>query len=194
MWIVNLFPLWVYSSLFFAGLVIFALTYVISIIPQRSLIQWASVGLILGSVWCLGARTNENSWTAKIAELEKKILIAEASSARANVELQTALAAKTKVITEKVYVNKEIIREVAGPQIDATCTLPISSIVLHDSAAQATVASGPGSVDGSPSGVAPSKLLETVVENYGSCQENAARLRAWQEWYKSQKKIYESVP
>jgi hypothetical protein len=55
------------------------------------------------------------------------------------------------------------------------------------------VARGSESTDGTPSGIEASRLLDRVVENYGSCHENAEKLKMWQEWYKEQKKIFESV-
>jgi hypothetical protein len=55
------------------------------------------------------------------------------------------------------------------------------------------VARGPESTDGTPSDVKASTLLETVVDNYGSCYETAEKLKAWQQWYREQKKIFESV-
>jgi hypothetical protein len=36
-------------------------------------------------------------------------------------------------------------------------------------------------------------LLENVNQNYGSYYELKEKYEAWQEWYNSQKKIYESV-
>ena len=50
--------------------------------------------------------------------------------------------------------------------------------MLHDSASRNEVARGPGSVDGTPSDIKASALLDTVVENYGSCNENIEKLKA----------------
>jgi hypothetical protein len=55
------------------------------------------------------------------------------------------------------------------------------------------VARGPDSVDGTPSGVEAHRLLEAVIDNYGSCHENIEKLKAWQEWYRTQKQIFEGV-
>jgi hypothetical protein len=38
-----------------------------------------------------------------------------------------------------------------------------------------------------------SKVIETSVENMGSYHALAEKYRAWQEWYKSQKKIFDEV-
>jgi hypothetical protein len=37
------------------------------------------------------------------------------------------------------------------------------------------------------------ELLTTVSDNYGTCYEAREKLKAWQDWYKNQKEIFESV-
>lgn len=37
------------------------------------------------------------------------------------------------------------------------------------------------------------RLLETSIENMGTYHEVRERLRAWQQWYQEQKKIFDSV-
>jgi hypothetical protein len=64
---------------------------------------------------------------------------------------------------------------------------------LHDSASRGEVARGASSTDGTTSTVKASELLEAVVDNYGTCHETAEKLRGWQEWYQTQKKIHESL-
>jgi hypothetical protein len=97
------------------------------------------------------------------------------------------------VVKQNVYVNKEIIKEVAGKQLDAKCSLPESTIMLVNSASQNEVARGPASTDGTTSTVKASAVLDTVVENYGICNETREKLILFQEWYKSQKKIFEDL-
>ena len=88
---------------------------------------------------------------------------------------------------------REIIKEVTGGQIDATCRLPRSAVSVHDRASQNEVAGRAEGTDGTPSEIKASQLLTTVVDNYGACHENAARLEAWQQWYRDQKRIWESI-
>jgi hypothetical protein len=107
--------------------------------------------------------------------------------------IETRVVTKIKVVKENVYVNREIIKEVAGKQLDAQCSLPNSTVSLHDSASRNEVAGRAAATDGTPSQVKASQLLDAVVQNYGACHENAAKLEAWQEWYREQKKIFESV-
>jgi hypothetical protein len=41
--------------------------------------------------------------------------------------------------------------------------------------------------------VAITEMLKVVVHNYSLYYECSARVEGWQEWYETQKKIYESV-
>lgn len=128
-----------------------------------------------------------------IAEYKEKVRVAEQQSREANEQLAEEVKKKAKVIKETVYVNREIIKEVTGGQIDATCRLPRSAVSVHDRASQNEVAGRAEGTDGTPSEVKASQLLTTVVDNYGACHENAARLEAWQQWYRDQKRIWESI-
>jgi hypothetical protein len=128
-----------------------------------------------------------------IADLKARVAVAEQQSKDANVALEKKTKEKVQVIKETVYVNKTIIKETAGRQIDSQCVLPRSAVSLHNSASANQVSRGPESADGTPSAVKASELLETVVDNYGACHENAEKLRGWQEWYSTQKKIIDAI-
>ena len=200
-WMFSLLPDSIFVMLtyviFAAGLLLYIASKLVKWIPI--MMQYRMPAELVGVLClCVGAyffgwRGNEENWLARVKELEEKVAIAESKSREVNTVIETKIVTKIKVVKETVYANKEIIREVAGTQLDSQCTLPRSSVVLHDSASRNEVARGPGSVDGTPSDIKASALLDTVVENYGSCNENIEKLKAWQEWYRAQKQIFESV-
>jgi hypothetical protein len=183
--------------IFAAGLLLYIASKLVKWIPI--MMQYRLPAELVGVLClCVGAyffgwRGNEEHWLARIKELEEKVAIAESKSREVNTIIETKIVTKIKVVKETVYANKEIIREVAGAQLDSQCSLPRSSVVLHDSASRNEVARGAESVDGTPSDIKASALLSTVVENYGSCNENIEKLKAWQEWYRAQKQIFEGV-
>lgn len=43
------------------------------------------------------------------------------------------------------------------------------------------------------SGASASAIFETVIDNYGTYYEVANRLKAWQQWYQDQKKIFDEI-
>ena len=200
-WMFSLLPDSIFVMLtyviFAAGLLLYIASKMVQWIPI--MMQYRVPAELVGVLClCIGAyffgwRGNEENWLARIKELEEKVAIAESKSREVNTVIETKIVTKIKVVKETVYANKEIIREVAGAQLDSQCSLPRSSVVLHDSASRNEVARGPGSTDGTPSDIKASALLDTVVDNYGSCNENIEKLKAWQEWYRAQKQIFEGV-
>ena len=200
-WMLSLIPdslfVWITYILFGIGIALYVASKLVAWIPMMGQYKLPAelvgvVLLVVGS-YLFGSYGTEMIWRERVAELEAKVKVAEEKSKQVNTVIQEKVITKIKVVKENVYVNREIIKEVAGKQLDASCSLPKSTISLHDSASRNEVAGRAAATDGTPSEVKASQLLDRVVENYGSCHENAAKLEAWQEWYKEQKKIFESV-
>jgi len=200
-WVLSLIPdsffLWITYILIAIGVGLYVVSKLVTWLPliaQYKLpAELSGVLLLVIGSFLFGSYGTEMAWRERVAELEAKVKVAEEKSQQVNTVIQEKIVTKIKVVKENVYVNREIIKEVAGKQLDAQCTLPKSTISLHDSASRNEVARGPESTDGTPSGIEASRLLDRVVENYGSCHENAEKLKMWQEWYREQKKIFESV-
>jgi hypothetical protein len=200
-WMLSLIPdsifVWVYYILTIVGFSLYIGSKLVRWIPMMGQYklpaELVGVVLLVVGAYLFGGYGVQQAWLARVAELEAKVKAAEEQSQKVNTVIQEKVVTKIKVVKENVYVNREIIKEVAGKQLDASCSLPKSTISLHDSASRNEVAGRAAATDGTPSEIKASQLLDRVVENYGSCHENAAKLEAWQEWYKEQKKIFESV-
>lgn len=107
---------------------------------------------------------------------------ADLAAAQAQVEIRTI----TRTLTERipVYVPAEA---------DARFALPAGLVRLHDDAAAGRVpVPGPArDVDGSAwnlvaSDIPPSRLGAVIVENYGVCHADQARLAGLQDWVRGQ--------
>ena len=200
-WMLSLLPdtmfIWITYLLFGLGIVLYIVSKLVQWIPMitryKLPVELAGIVLLVVGSYLLGRWDADQDWKERVKQLQAAVAEAESRSREVNTVIQTKIVTKIKVVKETVYANKEIIREVAGAQLDSQCSLPRSSVVLHDSASRNEVARGPGSVDGTPSDIKASALLSTVVENYGSCHENIEKLKAWQEWYREQKQIFESI-
>jgi hypothetical protein len=200
-WVLSLIPdsffLWITYILIAIGVGLYVISKLVTWLPliaQYKLpAELSGVLLLVIGSFLFGSYGTEMIWRERVAELEAKVKAAEEQSQKVNTVIQEKVITKIKVVKENVYVNREIIKEVAGKQLDSSCSLPKSTVSLHDSASRNEVARSPESTDGAPSGVEASRLLDRVVENYGSCHENAEKLKMWQEWYREQKKIFESV-
>ena len=200
-WFLSLVPdsifILIYYIMLSAGVVLYIASKLVTWIPLMAQYklpaELVGVVLLVVGAYFYGGHGVQSAWLARVAELEAKVKAAEEQSQQVNTVIETKIVEKIKIVKENVYVNREIIKEVAGKQLDAQCTLPKSTVVLHDSASRNEVPERAAATDGTPSGIEASRLLDRVVENYGSCHENAEKLRAWQEWYREQKKIFESV-
>lgn len=196
-WMLQMIPdsifVWITYLLFAAGVTLYVASKLVSWIPlmgrYRLPAELVGVVTLVVAAYFYGGI----SYREQIAEMKERVRIAEEKSQQVNTVIETKIVEKIKVVKENVYINREIIKEVAGKQLDAQCSLPRSTVSLHDSASRNEVPERAAATDGTPSGVEASRLLDRVVENYGACHENAERLKAWQEWYRAQKKIFEEV-
>jgi hypothetical protein len=196
-WLLQLIPdsifVWITYLLFAAGVILYVASKLVSWIPlmgqYRFPAELAGVLAVVIAAYFYGGV----SYREQIAEMKQQVRIAEEKSQQVNTVIETKIIEKVKVVKENVYITREIVKEVAGKQLDAQCSLPQSTISLHDSASRNEVPQRAAATDGAPSGIEASRLLDRVIENYGACHENAAKLEAWQEWYSNQRKIYESI-
>ena len=196
-WLLQLIPdgifVWLTYLLFGVGVILYVASKLVSWIPLMGQYRFPAelagvLALVIAAYFYGGV-----SYREQIAEMKQRVRIAEEKSQQVNTVIETKIIEKIKVVKENVYITREIVKEVAGRQLDAQCTLPQSTVSLHDSASGNQVPDRAAATDGTPSGIEASRLLDRVIENYGACHENAEKLKAWQEWYNTQRKIYESI-
>jgi hypothetical protein len=196
-WMLQLIPdgvfVWITYLLFGLGAVSYIASKLVSWLPMMG--RYRLPAEICGVLVLMLASYfgGQISYRAAIAEMKQKVAVAEQKSREATAELDKRTQQHLKEIREVKNENKRIVRETAGRQIDSQCTLPRSTVELHNSASRNEVSRGSAATDGTPSTVKASELLETVVDNYGACHENAEKLRGWQEWYRTQKRIFDEL-
>jgi len=196
-WLLQLVPdsifVWITYLLFGAGVVLYVASKLVSWIPLMG--QYRLPAELVGVVALViaGYFYGGISYREQIAEMKQRIKVAEEKSQQINTVIETKIIEKVKVVKQNVYITREIVRDTAGRQLDAQCSLPRSTVSLHDSASLNQVPQRSESTDGTPSGIEASQLLDRVIENYGACHENAEKLKAWQEWYREQKTIFDSI-
>ena len=196
-WLLQLVPdsifVWITYLLFAAGVVLYVASKLVSWIPLIGQYRLPAelvgiVALVIAAYFYGGI-----SYREQIAEMKQRVKIAEEKSQQVNTVIETKIIEKVKVVKQNVYITREIVRDTAGQQLDAQCSLPRSTVSLHNSASGNQVPDRAAAVDGTPSGIEASRLLDRVIENYGACHENAEKLKAWQEWYREQKTIFDSI-
>ena len=196
-WLLQLIPdsifVWITYLLFAAGVVLYVASKLVSWIPLMGQYRLPAelvgvVALVIAAYFSGGI-----SYREQISEMKQRIKVAEERSQQVNTVIETKIIEKVKVVKQNVYITREIVRDTAGRQLDAQCSLPRSTVSLHDSASGNEIPNRAAAVDGTPSGIEASRLLDRVIENYGACHENAEKLKAWQEWYREQKTIFDSI-
>jgi hypothetical protein len=175
------------------GLVTTFASSIVSKLPVISnygrLVKPIGMVILAFGIYLEGGLVTELSWRSKVAEFEEKVKVAEAKSAEANTKIETKVVTKIQVIKENTNENKAAITK----YVTDTCQLSNAAVMLHDSASQNEVSGSAISTVRGTSEIKVPQLLTTVTENYGACYENSEKLKAWQEWYKTQKQIFEDV-
>lgn len=138
MWIVNFLPSWIFHALLLAGLLALVASIVLDSIPfistNAKAIQVASAVVLAVALFFEGAISNNDSWLARVKELELKVARAETASAEANGKLSQQLAAKDKEIALAQAELKNRIRAGAAA-MDAVCRIPADVVsILNDAA------------------------------------------------------------
>jgi hypothetical protein len=138
MWVLNFIPDWFFYLLLIIGIVGIIASYLFKFIPfiymYKTPLQITSVVVIAFSVFMIGATVNENTWKEKVAELEKKVIEAEAQAGKVTTEVVTQYVTKKEVIREK---GKDIIQVIEKEvvKLNDVCKLTPDVIKIHNSSA-----------------------------------------------------------
>ena len=146
MWILQWLPNWIFYGIFFAGLLGLLATYVMKFIPfvyvYRTPIQAISILAIAIGTYMSGAISNEESWQAKVKEMEAKVAAAEIKSQEENVRVVEKVVKKTEYITRRgqdiiQYIDREIVKYDDKFKSGGQCELPKEFIKAINKAAEA---------------------------------------------------------
>ena len=194
MWLLSLLPGIVFDLSVIVGILAIVASFFFSFIPfvsQYKLpIQVVAIALLVFGVFFEGAKINEESWKLKVADAEKKVLELQAQSAEANTKLVEKIAENEKLRKEKKNETTRIITKVVT-KYDNKCELSNAFVQLHNSASQDAVPPSAEQIVGGTSDVKASEVLDVVTDNYSICYDIRDRLIGWQEWYKTQREIFD---
>lgn len=184
-----------YASLIVHGLLIFGvIAYFASKYAgvYRFIATPVSIIIVIVAVFLQGNFYAMRQYDKDIAEYQEKIRVAEEQSSKVNTVVQTKVVEKIKVVKDTTNANVQVIEKVVT-KYDNLCTLSNAAISLHNAASQNEVSRSTGNTVEGTSNVKASELLTTVTENYGTFYQMREQLLGWQQWYREQRKIYESV-
>ena len=146
-WFINYFV----HIIFGAGVVGIIVGAFLSKVPFVSqygfLIKIVSNILFVVGLFLEGGLQTELAWREKVADLQKKIEIAQQQSKETNAKIEQKVTEKAKTIKDNVNANRQIIEE-NRVVINAECKLSDTAWLLYNSASQNALARGTSSSTG----------------------------------------------
>jgi len=196
--LLGLIPAFLMQGLVVGGLIAYVLLSIPFPLPYKSLYRFATVVSMLVGVWLMGATWANRELVVEINNLNKKIEMLNNEASRVTSEAKKDYEENRKSIEDTGNEIRKQVPELLGNSDAALCTLDPNVRVLHDSAVKNEVSNTTRRVDGNSkeNGTATEKsvtqtdLMDTVVNNYTSCNEVRAQLEALQKWIKEMERIY----
>lgn len=139
MWLLQLLPNWFFYAILLAGLLGLGATYLMKFVPfvyiYRQTIQLVSVGAIIVGTFMSGAIYDNESWNARVKELEAKVAVAEEKAKEATEQIDEKLEAdKNQRVEKQIVINKYIEREII--KYNEVCTIPTEFIQVINKATE----------------------------------------------------------
>jgi hypothetical protein len=137
MWILSFIPdIVIHLATLLGVIALVVITFFDRLIPlvYRMPIKLGAIAVLILALFLEGANYNNNTWIARVKEMEAKVAIAEKQSKEANDKLDKVSANKVAKIKEKQvlvrqYIDKEIVK------YNETCVIPKEFVEIHNKAA-----------------------------------------------------------
>lgn len=132
MFILNFIPSWFFPALAIIALLIFLISRYVKL-PQAQLVHYASIVVFALALFMCGANWNNDHWLAKVKEVEAKLAIAEAESAKENTKIVEKIVTKREVVRVQ---GNEIVKYIDREKvvIDENCKIPEPVVDAHNKA------------------------------------------------------------
>jgi hypothetical protein len=106
----------------------------------RTPLQVFGAVVLMFGIYLQGGRANEAQWQSRIQELELKLAQAQVDSGKKNIEIQTQVVTKTRLLREKGddiirYIDREIVKNQEVVRYIEQCPVPKEIIDAHNAAA-----------------------------------------------------------
>ena len=121
-----------FAGLGLTGIGFFLIGFIPGARNYKTLVQILGVVLLVAGIYWKGGYGVEMEWRARVAEVEKKVAIAEAKAKQANTKVQEKIVTKIVKIKEKAEVTKEGIRR-NKEKINAECKLSDEAVAAYNS-------------------------------------------------------------
>ena len=146
MWLLQWLPNWIFYAVLLVGVFGLVMSYFLRFIPflymYKTPIQIGSVAAIAIGTFMTGAIYDNESWLAKVKEMEAKVAAAEEQSKEENVKIVEKVVTKTQVIKTRgeeivKYVDREVVKYDTKFAPGGECEIPKEFIKALNDAAEA---------------------------------------------------------
>ena len=146
MWLLQWLPNWIFYAVLLVGVFGLVMSYFLRFIPflymYKTPIQIGSIVTIVIGTFMAGAIHDNESWLAKVKEMEAKVAAAEAQSKEENVKIVEKVVTKTQVIKTRgeeivKYVDREVVKYDTKFAPGGECEIPKEFIKALNDAAEA---------------------------------------------------------
>ena len=193
MWLLSWLPDFIIHLMVIAGVLGIIASWFFGFVPfisQYKLpIQIISIIVLVFGIWTEGANSNNNTWLLKVKELEVKLAKAETQSAQVNTVLVEKILEKDRIIKDKQNELKNAINKYATDE----CKLSNAAVSLYNSSSQNELPDSTINTITGTSEVKIAGLLNTVNDNNATYYKVVEIVKGWQDWYRKNKEIFESV-
>lgn len=125
-----------------AGLIIASMLtrWIPGVAAYRTPLQVFGAVVLMFGIYLQGGRANEAEWQARVQELELKLAQSQVDSGKKNIEVQTQVVTKTRVLREKGeeiirYIDREVVKNQEVIRYIEQCPVPKEIIDAHNAAA-----------------------------------------------------------
>jgi len=145
MWILEWLPNWVFYAVFFIGLLALVATYFLNFIPFLSAyqipIQVLSVIALCFGTYMAGAIFDNESWLAKVKDVEAKVAEVQVQSVKENIKIVEKVVKKLEIVRVQgneviKYVDREVVKHDTKFAPGGICEIPKEFFIAHNDAAK----------------------------------------------------------
>lgn len=148
MWLITFLPDTMVALVIYAIIAVGAALIIVSVLTRwipgvrgyQILLQVFGAVILMFGIYLQGSRANEAVWQARVQQLELRLAQAQLDSGKKNIEVQTQIVTKTRVIREKGdeivrYIDREIVKNQEVVRYIEHCPVPKVVIDAHNAAA-----------------------------------------------------------
>lgn len=133
MFLLNFIPDWFFPLLATISLALFLVTKYLRAVPYSQVVHYLCIPVFTLSLFFIGANWNNNYWLAKVKEVEAKLAVAEAESAKENTKIVEKIVTKRELVRVQgneiiKYVDREVVK------YDQNCQIPEPVVEAHNKA------------------------------------------------------------